>query len=318
MSEDRYDKLLNAAIVLLIVSATVLGYSVYKSHFESPAIKIATDNSILINNLRDSLKNVYSNTITSIDNNLVKTNSENNPELQAKYQEVESLKAEISKLLVSNGEGATETAQQKIQELQLRVENLQIRYEDAASQNKKLQDLIKQLTATRNAQQSSVGKSSGEPQLTDQQIRNQAKTILAQDNNTITDNAANLISKASDMQFFATESNGETLTTKSNSAEKFKGSFVFKHANTNKKNDDLYIVIIQPDGKTIKGPSWDIGVFNSDEGKKVFSKKIPVSLDGENKKINFEVAPDDFMPGPYKVEIWYQSHTIGTLGKNLL
>ena len=314
MSEDRYDKLLNAAIVLLVASATVLGYSVYKSHFNNSKVQPVSDNAAIINNLRDSLQNVYAKTLKSIDTNFVRTNTENNPELQEKYKEIESLNAEISRLLLSNGADATANAQQKIQELQQKVEILQIRYEDAESQNKKLQAFVKQLTATRNAQQSNGVKNGGEPILSDQEIKSQAKTLLAQDNEA----KLSLISRATDMKFFALESNGETLTTKSNIAEKFKGSFVFKHANTTKKNDDLYIVIIQPDGKTIKGTSWDNGVFNSDEGKKVFSKKIPVALDGENKTINFELEPDDFMPGPYKVEIWYQTHTIGTIGKNLL
>ena len=314
MSEDRYDKLLNAAIVLLIASATVLGYSVYKSHFNRPGTKTDTENSILINNLRDSLNNVYSNTIKSIDTNLVRTNTENNPELQEKYKEIETLNAEISRLLLSNGAGAMSNAQQKIQELQQKVETLQIRYEDAASQNKKLQVHIEELTGKRNELMPTiVGKNETQPILNNEE-KNKTNTVLEPENK----NGQNTISSATEMQFFATESNGETLTTKSKNADKFKGSFLFKHANTNKKSEDLYIVVTQPDGKTVKGPSWEIGVFNSDEGKKVFSKKIPVVLDGENKKINFELEPDDFMPGPYKVEIWYQTHTIVTFNKTLI
>ena len=178
MSEDRYDKLLNAAIVLLIASATVLGYSVYKSHFKNTSTNTATASELLINNLRDSLKNVYANTVKSIDTNLVRTNTENNPELQERYKEIESLNAEISRLLLSNGADATANAQQKIQELQQKVETLEIRYEDAESQNRKLQNYIKQLTATRNAQQNNTSKNTGTAPLSDQEIKTQATTQI--------------------------------------------------------------------------------------------------------------------------------------------
>ena len=61
-----------------------------------------------------------------------------------------------------------------------------------------------------------------------------------------------------------------------------------------------------------------VGVFDSDEGKKVFTKKIPLSIDGLSQKVNFTLAPDEFMKGTYTVEIWYQKNLIGRVTKSLI
>jgi hypothetical protein len=313
MSEDRYDKLLNAAIVLLIASASVLGYSVYNTHFSKNATQASVNN---VNNLRDSLKNVYNNTVTSIDTGLVRTNAATNPELEAKYKEVDALKAEINKLLLSGGESNVTDAQQKIQELQQKIISLEIRYQDAAEQNRRLQEILNQLKANKGSQNVSVGKNETQGSPTNVQLEKQAKAILDEQNSST--KIKQLINQATEMAFYATTSNGDNQTTKISNADKLQGSFLFKYITPFSNNEPIYIVVIQPDGKTIKGPSWDIGVFDSDEGKKVFSKKIQLDLNGEPQKVNFSIMPDDFIAGPYTMEIWYKKNLIGTRVRTLL
>jgi hypothetical protein len=311
MSGDKYDKLLNAAIVLLIASASVLGYSVYNTHFSKNNVAI---NSNIANGLRDSLKTVYNTTVTSIDTNLVEYNKISNPELEEKYKEVDALKAEINKLLLSGGDGNIANAQQKIQELQQKIIDLEIRYQDAAEQNRKLQERLEQLKADKNSQTSSTKTTSIVSLNTKQD--NQTKNIAS--NQKVNNALKQLVNQATEMSFYATTSNGETQTTKISAADKLFGSFLFKYTSPYNSLEPVYIVIIQPDGKTIKGPSWDIGVFESDEGKKVFTKKLMLELNGEPQKVNFNVLPDDFIAGPYTMEIWYKKNLIGTKVRTLL
>ena len=317
MSEDRYDKLLNAAIVLLIASATVLGYSVYNTHFsKNDAQTAAVINPAIINNLRDSLKNVYANTVTKIDSNLLRTNAQNNPELDFKYKEVESLRAEINELLKSKGEGDITSAQQKIESLKQKITELEIRYEDASTQNLKLQTLIEQLKRNRN-NQTGNGKTVADTKAFNTEIENQAKKTLANNNTAKTVIASQKINKAVDMHFFATY-NSDQQTTKATDAEKLEGNFTLKYEPSSQKSEDIYIVIIMPNGSTIKASSWEMGTFKSDEGKKVFTKKIPVELDGDNKQINFSISPDNIIAGPYKMEVWFRTNMIGSFVRSLI
>ena len=309
MSEDKYDKLLNAAIVLLIASAAVLGYSVYNSHFSKNDVK---PNAIAVSNVKDSLKNVYTNTVSSIDTNLVRTNTETNPELEEKYREVDILRAEINKLLLSDGDGNLASAQQKIQELQQKISTLEIRYEDASLQNRKLKETLQELKDNNDPDVVGINPN------TETNNRNtgiKPKTNTGSQTTNVTSNQS--VNKTSEMAFYAVANGSANQTTKISNADKLQGSFLFKYK-TPYTNDPLYIVVIQPDGKTVKGPSWDIGVFDSDEGKKVFTKKLAVDYNGEPQKLDFSVQPDDFMAGSYTMEIWYKKNLIGTIVRTLL
>ena len=309
MSEDKYDKLLNAAIVLLIASAAVLGYSVYNSHFSKNDVK---HNAIAVSNVKDSLKNVYTNTVSSIDTNLVRTNTETNPELEEKYREVDILRAEINKLLLSDGDGNLASAQQKIQELQQKISTLEIRYEDASLQNRKLKETLQELKDNNDPDVVGINPN------TETNNRNtgiKPKTNTGSQTTNVTSSQS--VNKTSEMAFYAVANGSANQTTKISNADKLQGSFLFKYK-TPYTNDPLYIVVIQPDGKTVKGPSWDIGVFDSDEGKKVFTKKLAVDYNGEPQKLDFSVQPDDFMAGSYTMEIWYKKNLIGTIVRTLL
>jgi hypothetical protein len=312
MSEDKYDKLLNAAIVLLIASASVLGYSVYNRHFSKsdPTTNVTSVN----NNLRDSLKNVYTNTVTSIDTSLVRSNSASNPELEEKYREVDELRAEISKLLLSDGDGNMANAQEKIQELQQKITSLEIRYQDAAEQNRRLQEILNQKEAAKS-NATVNGKNNNLTAPNTQDLDKQTK--ISTDKQQAKTSIKQQINQAAEMAFYATTSSNNQ-TTKISTADKFEGSFLFKYLTPYSANEPIYIVILRPDGKTIKGDSWDIGVFDSDEGKKVFTKKIPMELNGEPQKVNFNILPDDFIAGPYTMEIWYKKNLIGTRVRTLL
>ncbi len=308
MREDKYDKLLNASIVLLIVSATVLAISVYNMYIKEPTKSVKK--SAIQNNKsteRDSLQSIYTNTIKGIDSTLL-LDSVNplNKEVKAKFAEMNILKSEIATLLKDQSTDADlTTAKLKIEELQLKVALLQNRYTGVESENKRLQKLIEQLMA--NSKMSTSGTT------TSYTGKEKNKGIIEK---TPANNTA--ITLAGDLRLFAiAESNAKEIETSfADDAEKIVGSFLFK-ANASKGNGEVIVVVVQPDGRVIKNSAWESGTFETSQGKKVYSRKLFVEPQGEEKRLNFSLMPDSFLKGDYTLQVWYNGNMIGRVVKTL-
>jgi hypothetical protein len=304
MDEEKYDKLLNAAIVLLIVSATVLGVSVYKIYFKEnkPAIA-AKPKTIKVNNTRDSLQKVYTNTIVNLDSSISAT-PKTDTVLQAKYAEMDTLKSEIAALLQGQGENDLSTAKLKIEELQIKVALLQNKYTNVEAENKRLQLLISQLMA---ANKNSKGK-----ELSPAAYIEKAKATLQQEKaSVITTNAATELR----LYTVAENNNKEIETSSADLAQKIVGTFNFK--NNSKSNGELMVVVLQPDGKPLKNSVWETGAFETKEGKKIYSKKLFVDAQQEEKKVNISLSPDSFMKGNYTMQVWQNGNMIAKTSKIL-
>jgi hypothetical protein len=310
MQEDKYDKLLNASIVLLIVSATVLGITVYKTYLRptSPiqSNKIAVVKPI-VSKERDSLQNVYSSTIQAIDSSLLldpKISADK--DAQAKLAEVDVLKSEITTLLKDkNNEADLAIAKLKIEELQLKVALLQNRYVGVEADNKRLQALINQLIVNNRSQQQSGAS-------------NNALTAIEKTKPLLEKNNTTLSTTAADLRLFAVAENNtkEIETTYADDAEKMIGSFLFKNF-AGKGNGEVMVVVVQPDGRVIKNSAWESGIFETREGKKVYSRKIYVEPQAEEKRLNFSLVPDSFIKGDYTLQIWYNGSMIAKTVKTL-
>jgi hypothetical protein len=328
MKEDKYDKLLNAAIVLLLVSATVLGYSVYKSYFKTDSSKTASVKAAeQLSITKDSLQSDYANTVSKMDTNLNSvTTSSNDPVLKTKLAEMDVLKAEITTLLKSNGEGDLVKAKYKIEELKLKILLLENKYANAELENKKLQAIIDQLMAERGLNKRNAAGDLPQPT---KEIRDKAKKIYDDNKNNASiasvselpvksttnsnpSGSTTTLNTATGMRLSAlsVKNDVETETTKTSEANKLNGTFSIKLSNP-KPNEDVYIIVIQPDGKTVKTSSWDAGVFSSDEGKKVFTKKVALDATTDLQKVNFSIEPETLTKGAYTMEIWHRSHLIG-------
>ncbi len=313
MREDKYDKLLNASIVLLIVSATVLGISVYNTYIKEPNKKAAKSTGANKKSLeRDSLQSIYSSTVKGIDSTLrIDSINPLNKEVQAKFAEMNTLKSEISTLLMDqSSEADLATAKLKIEELQLKVAILQNRYTGVEGENKRLQKLIEQLMAaskngnTNNTSISSsaapINKDKGKPLNDKTSPSNTSPTF------------------AGDLRLFAIAQNNtkEIETSSAEDADKIVGSFVFKN-NGGKGNGEVMVVVVQPDGRVVKNSAWESGTFETSQGKKVYSRKLFVEPQGEEKRLNFSLMPDSFLKGEYTLQVWYNGSMIGRVVKTL-
>ena len=267
MRENKYDKLLFASVVLLVLSAVMLlisGYNIYFKKQILPNIAEANIPDGIAPKLRDSLTKIYSNTVSDINDHLnLNAGASTDPETKTKMAELGTLREEIVTLLANkNNDADLQLAKVKIEELQQKVALLQNKYTGVESENKRLQLLINQLLNDKqtNAQTNTA------PSLEKQK----ALAYNVSNNGVATAGALHLFAVAGNIN------NGQETNTAEN-AEKIIGSFTVRNLPA-KGNGELLIVVLQPDGKVVKNAVWESGTFESAEGKKYTQEKYILKL----------------------------------------
>ena len=306
MRENKYDKLLIASVVLLVLSAVMLlisGYNIYFKKHTTPTVPEATAANVITPKLRDSLTKIYSNTVTDIDDHLtLTTNAATDPDTKVKMAELGKLREEIVSLLAhKNNDADLQPAKLKIEELQQKVALLQNKYTGVETENKRLQQLINQLL---NGRQTTTQNSS--TPITEKQ---KSSTVAVANNSTATAAALHLFAVAGNNK------NGQETNT-ADDAEKIVGTFTVKNLPA-KGNGELLIVVLQPDGKVVKNSVWESGTFESADGKKIYSRKLYAETTNEEKQLNFSLTPERFLKGDYTMQIWYNGNMIAKMTKTL-
>jgi hypothetical protein len=308
MRDDKYEKLLNASIVLLIVSSIILVISTYKYFIKTsnvikpklignaPSKKIAE---------RDSLQKIYTSTLNDIDNNLkLDAQLAADKDAQIKLADVNTLRTEIAALLKDQTSDANlANAKLKIEELQLKVAILQNRFTGVEWENRRLQALLQKLMSANknNSVSTNTPTFSEKPTISEEQPTN------------------NLVATTSvGLHLFAVANNNnkEQETDAADEAEKIIGTFSLKNISKN-ANPEVMVVVLQPDGKVVKNSAWESGIFETKEGKKVYSHKISFERSVDEKQLNFSLSPDNFIKGDYILQVWYNGKMIGKTIKTL-
>ncbi len=312
MKENKYDTLLRISLVVLVVSLLALFISSYNFYFKNKKLQqqAVINSGSFYNNgietLRDSLQRLYAATVQNMDENFktswgsADTLAEG---LDIKLAEFNKLRNDISIILKDKSTGANlGTAMLKIQELQIKVNALRNKNTDVETENKRLQALLLQLMEKeKNGNQINYS--------TDEKIKTAVRFAETKKSGIII---------ASEIRFFAVtiNNNKETETSDAADAEKIIGSFSVKNAIA-KSNTELMVVVLQPDGKLVKNSVWESGVFETKEGKKVYSRKIMFDPTTNEKQFNFTLNPDKFIKGEYSMQIWCNGNMIGKVSRVL-
>jgi hypothetical protein len=224
-------------------------------------------------------------------------------ELDVKINEFNRLRNEINTILKdTRGNTDLDMARQKISALQQVVDMLRNKNKDVESENKRLQSVLQQLSAYMK---------SPDPQA--KRVGYEEK--ISPDNNT---NAAAFV--ASDLKLAAvmTSNDKEEETTQAQQTEKLVGSFNVRSNSTLGNNSEVLVVIIKPDGQVLKGSAWESGIFNTPEGKKIYSYKLRLDLTrGEVRRLLFTLASDNYQKGNYTMQLYFNGAMIGRLSKTL-
>lgn len=81
---------------------------------------------------------------------------------------------------------------------------------------------------------------------------------------------------------------------------------------------EIYIVLLQPDGRVLQKSPWESGTFLSVSGKKIYTCKLSANqASAGNNQLNFSLPSDSFQQGLYTLQVYYGGKLIGELKKPL-
>ena len=312
MKDTKSLLLLLVSLLLVLVSFVLIwtwGYNYYSnSNDKKINTKTASvDSASIVNHLRDSLQKEYTATLQSLGLQLDSTifhSDSLKTELDVKLAEFYRLRSEIVSILKNKNAGNNYSAvTQKINELQTKAEDLKVKNQDVGKENKKLNDVLNQISNT--------GK------IADKNVRNE-NTVKS--NNTENPNPVYSAFAVSDLRLSAIINNGEkeTETTAAEKTDKFNGSFTVMNFNSQLTNAEMMVVVLKPDGFVLKGSGWDSGTFNTPEGKKVYSYKFNFNYTrGEAKRLLFSLRTGTLTKGNYIMEVYHNGLLIGRTVKTL-
>ncbi|MDN3655076.1 hypothetical protein QWZ08_05535 [Ferruginibacter paludis] len=314
MKDNKSSLLLVVSLLLLSLSLVLLaiwGYQFFNNNNKgNSSLQKQTSSVASINaNLRDSLLDAYSRTINKLDvrigtaKNTADSLMEN---VDDKITEINSLKEEIRILLKNTvSRESLNNAREKINELQRKIDQLQNNIITVENENKQLKALLQQYDKDGYEQQhNNAAQSPSAPpaKLPAAEKKSPAPTFLL---------------TGIRVMAFSAKDDKEQETLKASETEKINGSFTVK-SNAAKDNADIYVCIMQPNGKVVQNSDWEVGAFDTPEGRKIYSHKINTRFDsGEEKLLHFSVGADHFEKGNYTVLIYYNGQVIGKLVMSL-
>jgi len=217
-------------------------------------------------------------------------------------QTVEKLRAEINTILSDKSiTGDLTAAQTKITELQLMVEVLKNKNIQVSKENERLSAMIEKVKSTEQ---------NTEPINKMVATKDAFGAKINKSTNLTLDNLQVLANMSTDFL--------EKETSRAAETEKLSGFLTVKNNNSTDGVSELMLVVTQPDGKVLQTSNWENGVFNTNAGKQIYSKKLRFNNNsGEVKKLNFSLEAEKYLPGKYIIEVYYYGSVIGRTTKVL-
>lgn len=311
-------------VLLSIGLVSTWVYHIYdKTMYTQRKTEVAGKDSVLVADaIKDSLNNVYSSTIRSLDYRLDsakttadslqnKLNFSNNNaatlqgQLDNKLKEINQLKLEISTLLGKKdfSKSDSKVARQKIEELQQKVDELSDQNLSMEQEKKQLGNALMELTQNVDSLQMNIRRLSVENEALNEKVR--LATVFI----------------ASEVKIEAVEvkGNSEENTSQAKKTDKFVASFIVQNRVSQFSNVEVTTVLIQPDGHVMQSTVWDSGTFDvKNEGRKNFTRKIKFDYEkGEQKHLLFTVDTEKCQKGAYTFQVWHNGIMIGQAIKKL-
>ena len=309
MRDNKISLLLLASFLLLLASFLVLctwGYNFY-TKVEKVSLKLSPTPAIENESpaTRDSLINIYTQTVKQFDEQLSTTWSNADSleaDLKFKLDEYYRVKNELSGLLKNPAENFNSTAvKNKITELQQKIRLLQSTNLSVNTENKRLYALLEQIK-------------NKESQPESQPIRISQQQVQAYKvNETKQNDPQNVSFTVSDLDLSGIYEDPE------NQEELYgiMGSFVIKSTSAY-ENNELMMVVVQPNGRVLQKSQWESGIFYSGEGKKIYSCKLYIdNAKGEAKRLSFSLNNQKYQKGSYTFQIYYNGQSLGRIVKNI-
>jgi regulator of replication initiation timing len=306
MRDTKSLLLLLVSLLLVVVSFILIwtwGYSYYSNNagVKANTVQPVPDSATIANKVRDSLQKVYTETLQDLDLQLNSTLTHSDSlqnELEVKLAEFHRLRNEIADILKNRTVNNNFTvAKQKIGELQTKADDLKEKNQVVDNENKRLSEVLNDISKPdKNTKPGTITKTS----------------------NPEKPNPVYSAFIASDMKLSAVNNNDETETPLAEKADKLTGIFTVMNFNSQLTNAEMMVVVIKPDGKVLKNSGWDVGTFNTPEGKKIYSYKFSFAYTrGETKRLAFSLKGGSLSKGNYTMEVYHNGMMIGKVVKSL-
>ena len=300
-------------ILLAMLSIGLVGTWVYhlydKTLYSKRRTEIYIKDSVAVaEGIRDSLQKMYSFTINGLDTRLDSTRSSADSiksQLNIKLGEIYKLKSEIDIILKNRNASKADLgiAREKIAELQSLTEALKGEKDSMEEEKKQLNNVLVQLSGEISGLQQNMNR-------------------LSDENKTLTDKvniASVFVSSELKLLPVMVKNDKEQETDLAKKVSKFIISFTVQNNINEYANTDVYIVIIQPDGKVLKNDVWESFSMETYNGSKIsYTRKLRFEyLKGEARHLIFSMNADEFTNGKYILQLYHNGYMIGQVSKVL-
>lgn len=290
-------------IAISFVLISIWGYHFYYGNVSKPIPLKAQQEAIKSQKaeVKDSAQSLINsfNRQMEYENDSLATDSSVDKELAFKIIEFNRLKNEISEILRKKSSAREMSeASEKISQLQQSIEELKNKNDTIISENERLNQMVKVLM-----EEKKIAPTPKKNSTSPKRLSNSAYTLPV------------LVSHLRFLAYSLSDEKAETnIAAKT---ERINGSFQvnIKPFNT---NTSIYVVVIQPGGKTLLNSSGLSKTFDGPNGKKTYSALVRFDNKKDNgMRLGFSIDSHNFQKGKYVMQVYHQGVMIGRLTRNL-
>lgn len=218
--------------------------------------------------------------------------------LALKLLQFNKLKDEIEAILKnqSHSNSLPETGQ-KLAQLQESIDELRNQNNEVAEENVRLSKIIQQLLLQKEKQG----------------LTSNANLFHS---NTLLKSAAWPPLLVSHLKLTGVTEDGSKETNIAALTSSLSGSFQIR-VKPNNHSKEIYVVVIQPDGKILISSRWQPGAFETTSGIKQYSAIIHLDGNGKSNRLNFSIGADHFQKGVYTLQVYHLGIMIGRMTHSL-
>jgi len=313
MKDSKISLLVLASLAMLLLAFVVLfvwGFSFYKQSIKQtmPATIVVKDSSSITSDIRDSLQKVYTSAINQLYAQLDSTQINSNAvaaDMDQKLKEFYGLRDEINVLLQKNPSTTNlASAKIKISELQQRLDEWRNRYADVSAENKRLSELLKKMADPKANEGLNTSPDGSNPVIVNTEI---SKTAV--DGITVTDMQVKAVMQLEDK---------EKETIEALQTDLLRISLNVRTNQSSSIGEELFVVLLQPDGKLMKQSDWETGIFQTKQGRKMYSYKLRFDTEaGQTKKMGFSMPAIRYQKGNYSMQVYHNGVLVAKMNKKL-
>jgi len=296
----------NLIIGILVAGLLILGGFLIYDHNKTGATLQSDQTEIAkVMTEKSDIQTSFDASLARLDS-MKTVNADVEGKLTASNEEITKMKSEIRSILHKKNATAGELkrARNLITELNGKISNLETQVAQLTQEN----DSLRQNVATLTSDKATLSRNLDSTNVIKQSL--EKKVDIAS-----TLNASNI-----SITPLKVKNNGKTkVKTVAKRVDKLLVSFDVKNRIIESGMTDLYVVVIGPDGQPVT-PNGSTSTFTTrEEGEKVFTAKLPVTLEtSKAKNVEFAFAPGThFQQGNYKIQIYQNGFLIGEKTREL-